>query len=204
MPRSKSSNRWLEEHFSDQFVKQSQRDGYRSRAAYKLLELQQKDQLIKPGMTVVDLGAAPGGWSQVLSHILGDRGQVVALDILPMDHFADVHFIQGDFTEQAVYDELMNVVGERQVDLVVSDMAPNLTGNKTTDSAQSMYLVELATEFAQAVLPVGGQLVTKVFQGQGYEAWLKQLRQHFNQVKIRKPQASRDRSAEVYVVATRC
>ena len=197
MPRSKSSNRWLEEHFSDQFVKQSQRDGYRSRAAYKLLELQQKDQLIKPGMTVVDLGAAPGGWSQVLSHILGDRGQVVALDILPMDHFADVHFIQGDFTEQAVYDELMNVVGERQVDLVVSDMAPNLTGNKTTDSAQSMYLVELATEFAQAVLPVGGQLVTKVFQGQGYEAWLKQLRQHFNQVKIRKPQASRDRSAEV-------
>lgn len=201
MARSKSSHRWLDEHFSDQYVKQSQQAGYRSRAAYKLLELDQKDQLLRLGMVVVDLGAAPGGWSQVLSDKLGDKGKVIALDVLPMDHFADVTFIQGDFTEQAVYDQLMTEIGDSQIDLVLSDMAPNMTGNKTTDAAKSIYLVELATAFAEQVLTERGIFVVKVFQGQGYDQWLAQVKNVFSSVKIRKPAASRDRSSEVYIVA---
>ncbi|HEY7883966.1 MAG TPA: 23S rRNA (uridine(2552)-2'-O)-methyltransferase RlmE [Cellvibrionaceae bacterium] len=200
MARSKSSKRWLQEHFSDQYVKQSQKDGYRSRASYKLLEIDQKDRLFRPGMTVLDLGAAPGGWSQVAAQRVGDSGRVIASDILEMDAMAGVHFIQGDFTEQAVFESLLAMIGETPVDLVISDMAPNMSGVDAVDQPRAMYLVELALDMAAQVLRPGGCFVAKVFQGEGFEPWLADMRRAFGKVTTRKPDASRSRSREVYIV----
>ncbi|MBP0047991.1 23S rRNA (uridine(2552)-2'-O)-methyltransferase RlmE [Marinobacterium sp. AK62] len=200
MARSKSSARWLNEHVNDPYVKQAQKDGYRSRASYKLLELNEKDKLIRPGMLVIDLGSAPGGWSQVASKLVGEKGTVIASDILPMDALPDVDFIQGDFTEEAVFDEIMGVIDGRPVDVVISDMAPNLSGVASADQAASIYLIELALDMAQQVLKPKGCMVAKAFQGEGYEAFVKEVRAHFDTVVIRKPDASRSRSREVYVV----
>lgn len=201
MSRSKSSNRWLQEHFSDNYVKDSKQSGYRSRAAYKLLALDEKDQLLKPGMSVIDLGSAPGGWTQVLSEKLGGKATIIASDILPMDHFAGVTFIQGDFTEDTVYEQLLSAIGNEPVDLVLSDMAPNMSGNKVTDQARSIYLLELALGLSQQVLRPGGSIAFKIFQGAGYPEFMAQVKACFAQVKVRKPDASRARSAEVYLVA---
>lgn len=201
MARSKSSNRWLEEHVNDPYVKRAQVDGYRSRASYKLLELIEKDRLVRPGMVVLDLGSTPGGWSQVVAPLVGNKGLTLASDILPMAAIADVHFIQGDFTEQEVFDQLLAHLGERKADLVMSDMAPNISGVDAADQAGSMYLVELALDMAIAVLKPQGNFVTKVFHGEGYDDYLKLLRTHFDKVLVRKPAASRSRSREVYVVA---
>ncbi len=201
MARSKSSGRWLKEHFDDEYVKRAQQEGYRSRASYKLLEINQKDQLLKPGMTVVDLGAAPGGWSQIAAHIVGAKGFVVALDILPMDPIPDVEIIEGDFREQEVLDRLLSLLDGRQVDLVMSDMAPNISGMKTVDQPRAMYLAELTLDLARTVLKPGGDLVVKVFQGEGFDSYMKEMRQAFTRVVSRKPKASRPRSREVYLVA---
>ncbi|PPK50351.1 23S rRNA (uridine(2552)-2'-O)-methyltransferase RlmE [Marinobacter persicus] len=201
MARSKSSQQWLDEHVNDVYVKRAQSDGYRSRASYKLLELIKKDKLVRPGMVTMDLGSAPGGWSQVLANMVGDKGRVIASDILPMDAIADVDFIQGDFTEDEVFDDIMATLDNAPVDLVVSDMAPNISGINVADQAASMYLVELALDMARQVLKPGGCFVAKVFQGVGYDEYLKDVRTSFNKVLIRKPDASRARSREVYVVA---
>ncbi|MEC8861246.1 MAG: 23S rRNA (uridine(2552)-2'-O)-methyltransferase RlmE [Pseudomonadota bacterium] len=201
MARSKSSGRWLNEHVNDPYVKQAQRDGYRSRASYKLIELINKDRLIKPGMLVLDLGSAPGGWSQVVAPMVEPKGRVIASDILPMDSIADVDFIQGDFTEQEVFDQIMASLGGQQADLVMSDMAPNISGVNAADQAASMYLVELALDMAREVLKPGGDFVAKVFHGEGYDDYVKDVRSSFNKVVIRKPDASRARSREVYLVA---
>ncbi|HBN13915.1 MAG: 23S rRNA (uridine(2552)-2'-O)-methyltransferase RlmE [Gammaproteobacteria bacterium] len=201
MARSKSSGRWLNEHVNDPYVKQAQRDGYRSRASYKLIELIDKDRLIKPGMLVLDLGSAPGGWSQVVAPMVEPKGRVIASDILPMDSIADVDFIQGDFTEQDVFDQIMASLGGQQADLVMSDMAPNISGVNAADQAASMYLVELALDMAREVLKPGGDFVAKVFHGEGYDDYVKDVRSSFNKVVIRKPDASRARSREVYLVA---
>ena len=201
MARSKTSNKWLTEHFSDEFVKKAQKEGYRSRAIYKLIEMDDKDRLLKPGMTVVDLGAAPGGWSELLSKRVGDSGRIIALDILPMDPIGDVTFIHGDFTEQAVYDELMTELNGKWVDLVISDMAPNLSGMKAVDQPKMMYLAELALEFATNVLKPGGAFLTKVFTGAGIDEYKQELRKHFAKITVRKPKASRSRSSEVYLLA---
>ncbi|WP_346837335.1 23S rRNA (uridine(2552)-2'-O)-methyltransferase RlmE [Microbulbifer sp. SAOS-129_SWC] len=201
MGRSKSSHRWLREHFNDHYVKQSQKEGYRSRASYKLQELQDKDRLIKPGMTVVDLGAAPGGWSQVAMELVGHKGRVLASDILPMDPLAGVDFVQGDFTEEAVLNQLLERLGEERADLVISDMAPNMSGVRAVDQPASMYLVELAVDMARQVLKPGGAFVAKVFQGEGFDELIRELRGSYSSVVTRKPGASRPRSREVYVVA---
>lgn len=201
MPRSKSSKKWLDEHFADRFVQASQQDGYRSRAAYKLLALNEKDHFLKPGMNVVDLGAAPGGWTQVVSDLLKEQGKIFALDRLPMDHFPGVTVLEGDFTEQNVLDQLLDALAGEQIDVVLSDMAPNMSGQKSMDQIRSMHLVELALDFAMQTLKPGGVFVTKVFQGAGFEAWLQTVRNHFATVKSRKPEASRARSAETYIVA---
>ncbi|MBN8430582.1 MULTISPECIES: 23S rRNA (uridine(2552)-2'-O)-methyltransferase RlmE [Microbulbifer] len=201
MGRSKSSHRWLREHFNDHYVKQSQKDGYRSRASYKLQELQEKDRLIKPGMTVVDLGAAPGGWSQVAAELVGHKGRVLASDILEMDALAGVDFVQGDFTEEAVFDQLLEKLGEERADLVISDMAPNMSGVRAVDQPASMYLVELAVDMARQTLKPGGGFVAKVFQGEGFDELIRDLRSQYQTVVTRKPGASRPRSREVYVVA---
>lgn len=201
MARSKQSKRWLKEHFDDPFVQQAQKDGYRSRAVYKLLEIDEKDRLLRPGMTVIDLGAAPGGWSQIAALRLGDQGRLIALDILPMDALADVTFIQGDFREESVYAELLEVLGDSPVDLVMSDMAPNTSGIKAVDQPRAMYLAELALELAQKTLRPGGDFLVKVFQGEGFDAYLTALRKSFKKVLVRKPQASRPRSREVYLLA---
>jgi len=201
MARSKSSNDWMDEHFNDHYVMKAKEEGYRSRACYKLMELDDKDKLIKPGMTVVDLGSAPGGWSQVAAKRVGDHGLVVASDILPMDGIAGVTFLQGDFTEEAVFDELMSVIGNRPVDLVISDMAPNMSGMSAVDQPSAMYLVELALDMAKQVLKPGGNYAAKVFQGEGFEEYLKDLRSSFQKVVTRKPESSRARSREVYLVA---
>lgn len=200
MARSKSSNRWLEEHVNDPYVKQAQKDGYRSRASYKLLELNEKDRLIRPGMLVMDLGSTPGGWSQVARRLMGDRGRVLATDILPMEPIDGVDFIQGDFTEQDVFDRILAALGGAQPDLIVSDMAPNISGVDVADQAASIYLVELALDMVRQVLKPGGNFVAKVFQGEGSDEYLKNLRGSFDKVLIRKPAASRARSREVYVV----
>lgn len=200
MARSKTSKHWLKEHFDDEYVRRSQEDGYRSRASYKLLEIQEKDRLIKPGMTVVDLGAAPGGWSQIAASLVGDRGRVLACDILPMDSLPGVEFIQGDFTEQAVLDALLASLGEGGADLVISDMAPNLSGMKEMDQPRAMYLAELALDLARTTLHEGAYFLVKVFQGAGFEDYLKQLKSSFQTVKTRKPDASRQRSREVYLL----
>jgi 23S rRNA (uridine2552-2'-O)-methyltransferase len=201
MARSKSSGRWLNEHVNDPYVKQAQRDGYRSRASYKLIELIDKDRLIRPGMLVLDLGSAPGGWSQVVAPLVEPKGRVIASDILPMDSIADVEFIQGDFTEQEVFDQIMASLGGQQADLVMSDMAPNISGVNAADQAASMYLVELALDMAREALKPGGDFVAKVFHGEGYDDYVKDVRSSFNKVVVRKPDASRARSREVYLVA---
>lgn len=195
-----SSKRWLKEHFDDNYVLRAKQEGYRSRACYKLMELDEKDHLLRPGLTVVDLGSAPGGWSQVAAERVGERGRVVASDILPMDSLAGVEFIQGDFTEQQVFDSLMETLGDDAVDLVISDMAPNMSGVAAVDQPQSMYLVELALDMARRVLRPGGGFVAKVFQGEGFDQFLKDLRTSFSSVNTRKPAASRARSREVYLV----
>ena len=202
LPMAKSKNRsWIKQHVKDPYVKQSQVDGYRSRASYKLLEIVEKDRLIRSGMTVVDLGSAPGGWSQVAARLVGHTGRVHALDLLPMDSIAGVDFIQGDFTEDDIFDELLKLIENRPVDLVISDMAPNLSGNKAVDQPAVMYLAELAVELAEKVLTINGVFIAKLFQGQGFDPFVLQVRTLFNGVSIIKPDASRSRSREVYLVA---
>ena len=201
MAKSKTSKAWLKEHESDEYVQRSRKDGYRSRASYKLLEIDQSAGLIKPGMTVVDLGAAPGGWSQIAIAKVGDGGRVVASDILNMDVLAGVDFVQGDFTDDTVFDAILKMLADRPVDLVISDMAPNMSGMKAVDQPRAMYLVELAVDFARQVLPPGGDFLAKVFQGEGFDALVRELRMEFTSVAIKKPDASRARSSEVYCLA---
>lgn len=201
MARSKSSARWLREHFTDEYVKRAQQDGYRSRAVYKLLEIHEKDRLLRPGLTVVDLGAAPGGWSQLAARWVGGQGRVIALDILPMESLPNVEFIVGDFRETAVLDQLLAALDGRPVDLVLSDMAPNTSGIKAVDQPSSLYLAELALDFARQCLKPGGDLLVKAFQGEGFDQFLKELRAAFATVAPRKPRASRARSAEQYLLA---
>lgn len=202
MPRSKSSARWLREHFDDVYVKRAQAQGLRSRAAFKLEELIERDRLLKPGIAVVDLGAAPGGWSQVVRERLGDSGRVIALDVLPMQGIAGVEFLQGDFREEAVLKQLESLLGGQKVDLVLSDMAPNMTGVAVADQARAMELAELALEFSCAWLKPGGAFLVKLFQGTGFDEYLRRLRAEFERVTMRKPKASRARSREVYALAT--
>jgi 23S rRNA (uridine2552-2'-O)-methyltransferase len=199
--RSNSSARWLAEHENDPYVQQARKLGYRSRSVFKLKEIQEKDRILKPGQTVVDLGAAPGGWSQLARPLLGSKGRLIALDILAMDPVANVEFILGDFREAAVLRQLENSVGKQAIDLVLSDMAPNLSGIDVADQVSTIYLCELALDFAKAHLKPRGVFVTKVFQGEGIDAYLKSVRQTFESVTIRKPKASRPRSREVYLVA---
>ncbi len=201
MARSKTSKKWLKEHFADVFVKKAQQEGYRSRAAYKLLEIQNKDKIFKPGMTVVDLGAAPGGWSEVAAKVIQPSGKVIAVDVLPMDAIPDVVFIQGDFTEAETYNLLLQQLENKPVDVVICDMSPNISGIKVVDQTRSMYLAELALDFAKQVLKPGGVMLTKVFHGVGFEEFLRDLRAVFKQVKTRKPEASRSRSNEIYLLA---
>jgi len=201
MAKSKTSKAWLKEHESDVYVQRSRKDGYRSRASYKLLEIDKAAGLLKPGMTVVDLGAAPGGWSQIAVAEVGDSGRVVASDILNMDAIAGVDFVQGDFTDDAVFDAILKTLADRPVDLVISDMAPNMSGMKAVDQPRAMYLVELAVDFSRQVLQPGGVFLAKVFQGEGFDALVRDLRTDFNSVAIKKPDASRARSSEVYCLA---
>lgn len=201
MGRSKSSNRWLQEHFDDIYVKKAQAEGYRSRAVYKLKEVDDKEHLLKPGMTVVDLGAAPGGWSQYAAEKLAGNGLVIALDVLPMTPLSGVNVIVGDFREDAVLQQLMALVPEDGVDLVLSDMAPNMSGTRAVDIPRAMYLVELAFDFSQTRLKPGGALLMKLFHGTGFDDVVKQARALFSRVVIRKPQASRARSRETYLLA---
>ncbi|MFC1690507.1 23S rRNA (uridine(2552)-2'-O)-methyltransferase RlmE [Pseudomonadota bacterium] len=201
MARSKSSNRWLSEHFDDHYVKMAQNKGLRSRSAFKLLELQEKYSLIKPGMVVVDLGAAPGGWCQVVQPLLGDRGRILALDILEMDAIHGVEFIQGDFTEDEPLKALEAALDGDRVDLVLSDMAPNMSGMATIDQAKAMYLAELALDFVRAHLKPGGDFVVKLFQGTDFDTYVREVRSMFGKVQVRKPKASRPRSREVYLLA---
>jgi len=199
--RSKSSSRWLQEHVNDPYVKQAQKEGYRSRSSYKLLELNERDRLIRPGMRVMDLGSAPGGWSQVAAALVGSKGRVLATDILPMDPLKNVDFIQGDFREDSVLEAMLGHLDGAQVDLIISDIAPNISGISSADQAASIYLLELALDMARRVLKPGGNFVAKLFQGAGSDDYLKELRGAFEKVTIRKPDASRPRSREVYVVA---
>lgn len=201
MARSKSSARWLREHFTDEYVKRAQQEGYRSRAVYKLLEIDEKDRLLRPGMTVVDLGAAPGGWSQLAARLVRGQGAVVALDLLPMEPVPGVEFVEGDFREVAVLERLLDALGGRPVDLVLSDMAPNASGIKAVDQSRGMYLAELALDFSRRCLRPGGDFLVKVFQGEGFDAFLKDLRAAFASIVSRKPRASRARSAEQYLLA---
>lgn len=200
MARSKSSARWLQEHFDDPYVLKAQKEGWRSRAIYKLQELDEKDRLFKPGMAVVDLGAAPGGWSQWAAQQVSPGGEVFALDILPVDPYAGVTFIQGDFREEDVYNNLLDALNGREVDLVMSDMAPNMSGNKAVDIPRAMHLVELTVELAAQVLKPNGVVLMKVFQGEGFDVLLNDLRSRYKQVLSRKPKASRPRSKEIYVL----
>nr|WP_101675500.1 23S rRNA (uridine(2552)-2'-O)-methyltransferase RlmE [Alloalcanivorax mobilis] len=198
MARSKSSQRWLREHFDDQWVTRAQAEGYRSRASFKLIEINDKDKLFRPGMTVLDLGAAPGGWTQVAAKLVGSRGTVVASDILAMDALPDVTFIEGDFREEAVYERIIASLGGRPVDLVMSDMAPNMSGNRAVDLPRAMYLAELALDMAVKVLSPDGRFLVKVFQGEGFDQYRRELQSRFVRVVSRKPAASRPRSSEVY------
>ncbi len=199
--QSKSSRQWLDRHFKDEYVKKAQQAGYRSRAAFKLLEIQERSKLLEPGQIVVDLGAAPGGWSQVARQLVGAKGSVIALDILEMEPLPSVTFIQGDFREEGPLQELNKIVEGRPVDLVVSDMAPNASGISVVDQPQAVYLCELALDFARQTLKPGGGLLVKIFQGEGYDDYVKELRSSFKKVVTRKPDASRPRSREVYLVA---
>jgi 23S rRNA (uridine2552-2'-O)-methyltransferase len=200
--RSKTSKAWLKEHFSDQWVAKAQAEGYRSRASFKLLEMNEKDRLVRPGMTVLDLGAAPGGWSQVAGRLMGSHGTVIASDILAMDALPDVTFIEGDFREDAIYEQILAALGDRKADLVMSDMAPNMSGNKGVDQPRAMYLAELALDMAERVLEPDGQFLVKVFQGEGFDEYRQLLLQRFHRVVSRKPAASRARSTEVYQLAS--
>lgn len=200
MSRSKSSQRWLQEHHADPYVQQARREGYRSRAVYKLIELQEKDRLLKPGQFVIDLGAAPGGWTEYASQFCADQGRLIAVDILPMEPVADAVIIEGDFTEQAVLDQILLQVDNQKVDLVLSDMAPNISGIETVDQPKSMYLVELAFDLAIQVMDTKGSFAVKIFQGEGFDEMVQQFRKAFKVVKFRKPKASRPRSREVYAV----
>lgn len=200
MARSKSSNRWLDEHVNDPYVKMAQKDGYRSRASYKLIELLEKDRLLQGVSVVMDLGSAPGGWSQVISRKLGNKCRIIATDILPMDPIEHVDFIQGDFTDEEVFQRILTAMEGAQADLVLSDMAPNISGVAAADQASSIYLVELALDMARRVLKPGGSFAVKLFQGEGSDDYIKDVRTSFDKVFIRKPDASRARSREVYVV----
>ncbi|MCA0402872.1 MAG: 23S rRNA (uridine(2552)-2'-O)-methyltransferase RlmE [Proteobacteria bacterium] len=202
MPRSKSSSRWLQEHFDDVYVKQAKQEGYRSRAVYKLKEIDEKERLLYPGITVVDLGAAPGGWTQYVSKKLDGRGTIIALDILAMDPLPDVTFIQGDFREDSVLEELMKVVPSEGIDLLLSDMAPNMSGTAVIDIPKAMYLAELAFDFASKMLKPNGAMLMKIFHGAGFDELIKEARKHFKRVVVRKPDASRPRSRETYLLAT--
>ncbi|HEX5160863.1 MAG TPA: 23S rRNA (uridine(2552)-2'-O)-methyltransferase RlmE [Steroidobacteraceae bacterium] len=201
MPRTKSSSEWLRRHVNDPFVKQAQKDGYRSRSAYKLIELNEKDRLIKPNMRILDLGSAPGGWSQVAGRLVGRKGRVLATDILPMDPVPNVDFIQGDFADEKVVEQLLGWLDGGRFDLIVSDIAPNLSGIDSADQAGSMYLLELALDTVRKTLEPGATFVAKMFQGSGSDEYMKELRKSFEKVLIRKPAASRKESREVYIVA---
>jgi 23S rRNA (uridine2552-2'-O)-methyltransferase len=201
MARSKTSHRWLKEHFDDEFVKRAQQEGYRSRAVYKLQEIQAKDRLLRPGMTVVDLGAAPGGWAQYAAELVGRKGRVVASDILPMEPIPGVTVLEGDFREPEVLETLLSILGEGGADLVMSDMAPNISGVDAVDQPRAMYLAELAADLARTVLKPGGDFLVKLFQGTEFDDYVRNLRGDFDKVSIRKPKASRPRSREVYAVA---
>jgi 23S rRNA (uridine2552-2'-O)-methyltransferase len=202
MKPSKTSKQWMREHVSDPFVQLAQKEGYRSRAAYKLLEIDARDRLFKPGMVVVDLGATPGGWSQVAAAKVGRGGKVIALDLLPMDPLAGVDFVQGDFRDDAVLKRLQDLLQGKPVGLVISDMAPNISGVSFADQARAMDLAELAMEFALEHLKPEGSFLVKVFQGAGFESFYKLMRSRFTRVVSRKPKASRDRSSEVYLLAS--
>ena len=201
MGRSKTSKQWLKEHFDDVYVRRAKEEGYRSRASFKLLEIQEQDKLIRQGMTIVDLGAAPGGWSQVAANLAGEKGQVIASDILPIDSLPGVEFLQGDFTEDAVLERLIKLLKDRQADLVISDMAPNMSGMKDIDLPRVMYLAELALDLARTVLKPDADFLVKVFHGEGYEELQTAVKSSFSSVKVRKPKASRARSSEIYLVA---
>lgn len=200
MKATKTSKQWMMEHVNDPYVQRAQKEGYRSRAAYKLMELDERDNLIKPGMVVVDLGATPGGWCQVVAKKMGMHGRIIALDLLPLPPLPRVEFIQGDFREDSVLAQLEKMLDGRQIGLVMSDMAPNISGVGSADQARSMYLAELALDFAAKHLAPGGSFVVKIFQGVGFEDYLKLARGHFEKVVTRKPKASRDRSSEQYLV----
>ncbi len=199
--KTKSSNRWLQEHASDSYVHQAARDGYRSRAVYKLIELNEKEQLIQPQSVIIELGAAPGGWTQYLSRECGDNSLIIATDILPMDSLPGVYQVTGDFTEQATADRIEEIMKNREADLVLSDMAPNLSGVGVSDQYRALALAELALDCATHYLHENGRFVVKVFQGEGFDDYLSQVRKQFRHVKVRKPTASRSRSREVYLVA---
>ena len=201
MGRSKSSGRWLREHFDDEYVSRAQREGYKSRAVYKLVELDEKYTIFDQAMTVVDLGAAPGGWSQYVVKCVGTSGRIIACDLLPMDPVPGVVFIKGDITESAILEEILAAVGSEQVDVVISDMAPNISGVSVVDQSRSIYLAEMASALSREVLKPGGTLLVKMFQGEGYDGYLQGLRGDFGRVLSRKPKASRGRSREVYVLA---
>ncbi|MSR00725.1 MAG: 23S rRNA methyltransferase [Gammaproteobacteria bacterium] len=200
MPRSKSSSNWLQRHVNDTYVKQAQKDGYRSRSAYKLIELNEKDKLLRSGMRVMDLGSAPGGWSQVAGRLVGSKGRVLATDILPMGVLPNVDFIQGDFTDDVIVRKIFDWLEGGRFDLILSDIAPNITGISSADQASSIYFLELALDSVQLVLKPGASFVAKMFQGEGSDAYLRELRKFFEKVLIRKPAASRAKSREVYVV----
>lgn len=201
MPRSKSSKRWLQEHFKDAYVQKSQAEGYRSRAVYKLIELDEKESLLRPGLSVIDLGAAPGGWTQYISQKLDGKGQIIALDILPMDAMADVQMITGDFQDEEVLQKLLQACPSNGVDLILSDMAPNMSGNPAVDIPRAMGLSELAFDLCREVLKPGGHLLIKVFHGEGFEELHRMARSQFEKVSMKKPKASRPRSREVYMLA---
>ena len=200
MKRSKTSKAWMKEHVTDFFVKQAKKEGYRSRAAYKLIEIAERDRLLKPGMTIVDLGAAPGGWSQVAMEKVGQSGRVFAVDLAEMTPLSGVNFIQGDFTEEALLVQLEESLGKSPVDLVISDMSPNISGIGMVDQARGMHLAELALEFSITRLNSGGDFLVKVFQGSGFDEFLRNMRASFNRVVTRKPGASRGRSSELYLL----
>lgn len=201
MGRSKSSSRWMQEHFEDEYVRLAQAQGYRSRAVFKLKEIQEKDQLIKPGMNIVDLGAAPGGWSQFARQHMSKKNKLIALDILPMESLDGVDFIQGDFREETVLDQLHALLNGAPVSLVMSDMAPNMSGSKGVDQHRALYLAELAFETAKTVLTKDGSFLVKLFHGEGFESYLNEVNHFFAKAVIRKPKASRPRSNEVYLLA---
>ncbi len=201
MATKDSSRRWLKEHFTDPYVKQAHKEGYRSRAVYKLLEMHERDRIFKPGMTVVDLGAAPGGWCQLVAKLIKPKGQIIAMDLLPMEPIEGVDFIQGDFSDEATYEILMSKINHKKVDWVISDMAPNMSGYESVDIPRSMYLSELALDFALNVLTDEGGFLIKVFQGEGFDALFANMKQRFKTIATRKPKASRGRSREIYLLA---